>query len=172
MGGKKRKANRRGLVFHVCAAAAAKSLQSCPTPSDPMDCSPQAPPSVGFSRHEYWSGVPLLHVCGLPVMPGNVGDARGSYLLLSVTVGKMQYTHKVFNKTSSLQLDRAFQGDVLTEIPNRCECVCPGSQTWLEAPKISSQIHGCEDKRQPGKRFYKIYRLNGKSSGNRRWWWL
>ena len=30
--------------------------QSCPTLSDPMD---QAPPSVGLSRQEYWSGVPL-----------------------------------------------------------------------------------------------------------------
>ena len=89
------------------AAAAAKSLQSCPTLWDPIDGSPpgypvpgilqartlewvaisfsnawkwkgkvkslsrlqllvtpwtaahQAPPSVGFSRQEYWSGVPL-----------------------------------------------------------------------------------------------------------------
>ena len=89
------------------AAAAAKSLQSCPTPCDPIDGSPpgspipeilqartlewaaisfskawkwkvkvkslsqvrllatpwtaayQAPPSMGFSRQEYWSVVPL-----------------------------------------------------------------------------------------------------------------
>ena len=89
------------------AAAAAKSLQSCPTLCDPIDCSPpgspvpgilqartlewvaisfsnagkwkvkvkslshvrllatpwtaahQAPPSMGFSRQECWSGVPL-----------------------------------------------------------------------------------------------------------------
>ena len=33
--------------------------QSCPTLSDPMDCSHQAPPSMGFSRQDYWSGVPL-----------------------------------------------------------------------------------------------------------------
>ena len=33
--------------------------QSCLTLSDPMDCSLQAPPSTGFSRQEYWSGVPL-----------------------------------------------------------------------------------------------------------------
>ena len=91
---------------HVAAAAAAKSLQSCPTLFDPIDGSPpgspipgilqartlewvaisfsnewkwkvkgkslsrvqllatpwtaayQAPPSMGFSRQEYWSGVP------------------------------------------------------------------------------------------------------------------
>ena len=33
--------------------------QSCPTLRDPMDCSLQAPPSMGFSRQEYWSGVTL-----------------------------------------------------------------------------------------------------------------
>ena len=33
--------------------------QSCLTLSDPMDCSPPAPQSTGFSRQEYWSGVPL-----------------------------------------------------------------------------------------------------------------
>ena len=31
--------------------------QSCPTLCDPMDYSPQASPSVGFSRQEYWSGL-------------------------------------------------------------------------------------------------------------------
>ena len=33
--------------------------QSCLTLRYPMDCSPQAPLSVGFSKQEYWSGVPL-----------------------------------------------------------------------------------------------------------------
>ena len=33
--------------------------QSCPTLHDPMDCSHQAPLPMGFSRQEYWSGVPL-----------------------------------------------------------------------------------------------------------------
>ena len=36
-----------------------EATQSCPTLSDPMDCSHQAPPSMGFPRQEYWSGVPL-----------------------------------------------------------------------------------------------------------------
>ena len=95
-----------GSPIRLCATA--KSLQSCPTPCDPIDGSPpgspirgilqartlewvaisfsnagkwkvkvkslsrvqlwatpwtaahQAPPSVGFSRQEYWSGVPLM----------------------------------------------------------------------------------------------------------------
>ena len=38
----------------------AKSLQSCPTLCDPVDH--QAPLSMGFSRQEYWSGLP----CPLP----------------------------------------------------------------------------------------------------------
>ena len=33
--------------------------QSCPTLSDPWTAAYQAPPSMGFSRQQYWSGVPL-----------------------------------------------------------------------------------------------------------------
>ena len=33
--------------------------QSCPALSDPMDCSPPGPLSMGFPRQEYWSRVPL-----------------------------------------------------------------------------------------------------------------
>ena len=40
-------------------AAAAKSLQSCPTLCDPMTAAHQAPPSLGFSRQELWSGLPF-----------------------------------------------------------------------------------------------------------------
>ena len=47
------------FIIAAAAAAAAKSLQSCPTLSDPMDCSPPGPLSMGFSRQEYWTGVPL-----------------------------------------------------------------------------------------------------------------
>ena len=42
-------------------AAVAKSLQSCPTLCDPIDGSPPGSPSpsLGFSRQEYWSGLPF-----------------------------------------------------------------------------------------------------------------
>ena len=33
--------------------------QLCPTLHDPMDGSPPGPLSMGFSRQEYWSEVPL-----------------------------------------------------------------------------------------------------------------
>ena len=52
------------------AAAAAKSLQSCPTLCNPMTAAHQAPPSLGFSRQGHWSGLPfpspiLTHIYGI-----------------------------------------------------------------------------------------------------------
>jgi len=46
-------------MSYAAAAAAAKSLQSCPTLSDPITAAHQAPPSLGFSRQEQWSGLPF-----------------------------------------------------------------------------------------------------------------
>ena len=43
----------------TAAAAAARSLQSCPTPCDHIDGSPPGFPSLGFSRQELWSGLPF-----------------------------------------------------------------------------------------------------------------
>ena len=110
-------------------AAAAKSLQSCPTLCDPIDGSPsgspvpvipqartlewvaisfsnawkwkvkvkslsrvrpsatpwtttfQAPPSMGFSRQEYWSGVPLPSLARLPYPSLSPGFSSDSYPL-------------------------------------------------------------------------------------------
>ena len=53
--------------LHACVHA--KSLQSCPTFFDPMDCSPPAPLSMGLSRQEYWSGLPFPFP-GDPPSPG------------------------------------------------------------------------------------------------------
>ena len=41
------------------AAAAAQLLQSCPTLCNPIDGSPPGSLSLGFSRQEYWSGLPF-----------------------------------------------------------------------------------------------------------------
>ena len=61
------------MLVISAAAAAAKSLQLCLTLSDPMDCSHQAPPSMGFSRQEYWSGV-----CWLSLVWFNFPQHEGS----------------------------------------------------------------------------------------------
>ena len=47
------------LLQCVKVKSESEVTQSCPTLSDPMDYSPPGPPSMGFSRQEYWSGVPL-----------------------------------------------------------------------------------------------------------------
>ena len=47
------------LFYMKLAAAAAKSLQSCPTLCDPIDGSPPRFPSLGFSRQEHWRGLPF-----------------------------------------------------------------------------------------------------------------
>ena len=43
--------------------------QSCPTLCDPMTVAHQAPPSMEFSRQEYWSGLPFPSP-GDPPNPG------------------------------------------------------------------------------------------------------
>ena len=52
----------QSLLFNSTAApaaAAAKSLQSCPTLCDPIDGSPPGSPVPGFSRQEHWSELPF-----------------------------------------------------------------------------------------------------------------
>ena len=50
----------KGLCLH------AKSLQSCLTLCDPMDCSPPGTSSMEFSRQEYWNGLPCPPPGDLP----------------------------------------------------------------------------------------------------------
>ena len=132
-------------VLRLAAAAAAKSLQLCPTLCDPRDGSPpgspvpgilqartlewvaisfsnawkwkvnvkslspvrllatpwtaafQAPPSMGFSRQEYWSGVPLRlrkvnerAYIYLEITP-SLSDPRASVLNLSTIGNYMKF---------------------------------------------------------------------------------
>ena len=46
----------------ACASACSVVFFSC----DPLDCSPQAPLSIGFSRQESWSGLPFPPPGDLP----------------------------------------------------------------------------------------------------------
>ena len=54
-------------ILYDPPAAAAKLLQSCPALCNPMDwtVAHQAPLSMGFSREEYWSGLPLFQLLHL-----------------------------------------------------------------------------------------------------------
>ena len=54
------KITTNGVLGTVAAAAAAKLLQSCPTLCDHIDGSPQALPSLGFSRQNTGVGCHFL----------------------------------------------------------------------------------------------------------------
>ena len=57
-----------GLLLFRFFESESEVAQSYPTLCDPMDSSlQQTPLSVGFSRQEYWSGLPFLS-------PGNLPD--------------------------------------------------------------------------------------------------
>ena len=60
-GGEWRRGHKAGHLdaSWMAVAAAAKSLQSCPTLCNPIDGSPQGSPVLGFSRQEHWSGLPF-----------------------------------------------------------------------------------------------------------------
>ena len=53
----------KGLSEMLAAAAAAKSLQSCPTPCNPIDSSPPGSPVPGFSRKNTGVGCHFLLQC-------------------------------------------------------------------------------------------------------------
>ena len=67
-----------------------KSLQLCLTLCDPMDCTPQAPLSMGFSRQEYWSGLPFPPPGDLPAEGSNCESlisaaVAGGFFTTSIT---------------------------------------------------------------------------------------
>ena len=53
-----------------------KSLSHVQLLATPWTTAYQAPPSMGFSRQEYWSGVPLPCVLVVKKLPANVGYIR------------------------------------------------------------------------------------------------
>ena len=82
--------------------------QSCPTLCNPMDLAYQAPPSMEFSRQEYWSGLPFPSPGDLP----NQGSTAAALLKTSSTkMNKNNYSRhpciilnlggKVFNLSPS-----------------------------------------------------------------------
>ena len=48
------------------ASGESEVAQSCPTLCNPWTVAHQAPPSMGFSRQEYWSGLPFPSPGDLP----------------------------------------------------------------------------------------------------------
>ena len=59
------------------------AAQSCPTLCDPMDCSP--PDSMGFSRQEYWSGLPFPFPGVFPTQGSSPGVLHGRPILFPLS---------------------------------------------------------------------------------------
>ena len=153
----------RGTSVHktnTAAAAAAKSLQSCPTLCNPIDSSPpgspvpgifqartlewvamsfssawkwrvkvkllsrvrlfttpwttahQAPPSMGFSRQEYWSGSPL------PSPRQTLTDIKGEIDSNTIIVGDFNTPLTPTDKSSKQKINNETQvlNDILDEM--------------------------------------------------------
>ena len=64
------------MYLHTCMYPCmhSKSLQSRPTFWDPRTVAHQVPRSMGFSRQEYWNGLP----CPLPGGPPDPGNGSAS----------------------------------------------------------------------------------------------
>ena len=91
--------------------------QSCLTLRDPMDCSLPGSSIHGFSRQEYWSGVPLPSPTasdyitsswrlagGVLFLPPSDAYVR-SFLYLLYTLIKLYYTKALSDQASSLAPD-------------------------------------------------------------------
>jgi len=85
---------RTHVFLYVCA----KSLQLCPTFVTPWIVARQAPLSIGFSRQEYWSGLPFPLPGDLPnpgIEPRSLTSPAlaGGFFTTSATWEVFLYTH-------------------------------------------------------------------------------
>ena len=78
---------------------------------DPMDCSLQAPLSMGFSRQEYWSGVPLLSLKLIQSYCQSLKAANDLFLSHTLTTHTHIHTHPhvlgVFQLPSAMDLTKS-----------------------------------------------------------------
>ena len=47
------------IIYNIDTGFVVLVTKLCPTPWDPMDLAHQNPLSMGFSRQQYWSGLPF-----------------------------------------------------------------------------------------------------------------
>ena len=61
------------LIRTTSSSVVVLIIESCLILSDPTDCNPLAPPCMGFSRQEYWSGLHCLLQRIFPTQGLNLG---------------------------------------------------------------------------------------------------
>ena len=101
----------------------------CPTLWDPMDCSPQVPLSMGFSRQEYWSGLSFPSPGDFPdpgIEPGSPVLQVDSFLIGATSEAWFRIYSPVFKDEVILSITVTFQ--------HRKQHFCP----WGMAQKPST----------------------------------
>ena len=124
--------------------------QSCPTLCNPVDCSPpgsavhEAPLSMGFSRQEYWSGLPFPSPRDLPdpgIKPRS--PALQADALTSEPPGKptsysiITYT---FGSTLSFYIWRKWDSEKLRNLPSITEQCCGRNGKDVFTPEWYSEL--------------------------------
>ena len=143
--------------------------QSCQPSATPWTSAYQGPPSMGFSRQEYWNGVPLPSPSGCPRVYKYIFTANPR--LLQITLYVFMSSMNIFKKLFiyfhwrliTLQYCSGFC-HTLTWISHGCTCV-PHSEPHLPPPSPShplgsSQCTGPERPVsciEPGLAIYFIY---------------
>ena len=119
---------------------AMKSLSCVQLFATPWTVTHQAPPSMGFPRHEYWSGLPFPSPGDLPspwIEPGS--PALQTDVLSSEPPGKpmarkMSFYQNITRDSSKYSFPKASAGQVV--------CVCVGHELLREMIIMS---HGGEE---------------------------
>ena len=105
--------------------------QSCSTLSDPMDCSLPGSSVHGFSRQEYWSGVPFSS-------PNYSHNLR--QITSSLWTSKSS-SHKVLMKTNWENTGLPWW---LSGKESACQCKRHGFHVWVgKIPKKEMATHSC-----------------------------
>ena len=113
-------------------------VQSCPTPSDPWTAAYQAPPSMGFSRQEYWSGVPLpspqqksryfliLQQISIAQKKRFISRLIGNVDFSSFQVNNLEILHTPSNTTQPVpSINRFWYNESESEVPQSCPTLQP-----------------------------------------------
>ena len=133
------------LLQCVNVKSESEVAQLCPTCSNPMNCSLPAPPSMGFSRQEYWSGLPSpFPTDRLDASCSRIGSARAwggkeksnnNHLTISITVN-LQFPFKTpllllgeltGNLYKILLCPSTFQAEIIFPKGNKIFCWCQTS---------------------------------------------
>ena len=121
----------------------AKSLQSCLTLCDPMDCSLQAPLSMGFSRQEYWSGLSLPPPGDLP----NPGIKPVSHVYLHWQASSLPLAPSG-KPLAEVQFSSVAQSCLTLCDPMNCST--PGLPVYHQLPEFNqTHVHRVSDAIQP-----------------------